>query len=377
MNHLLIGAAQAPHLREYARSWEQATSVRPRVCGWGELAEGVLPSLAGLHGGLLIRAAAPTPEEAAALEALGGAGALSGAAGDIETAPAALSGLCRALSTLEQQLGEAPGRVRWATPPQALALLLDLELRQRCFERDGIPTPTAWPVDGRGAHVAYEALRERLRHTPSGRILLRLRRGVGPLVAPPTVLLWSGGRGVRAQANCHFTQAGAARGPLHTIDEETELRPLIGRLLELGAFVCEDYPSAELGGRPFVLSLLATGSRVAFGQVGPGGAWRVRGAAPEPGVPRDFVAIRRQIARDLYERIEETCVRLCRLHRCAALVVDVALSRRFDDFRVLDVDPFAELPGDRRDAVGWSAYDHLVRQVRTLPEAEAQAVASG
>src|SRR5205823_2717902 len=99
-NHLLIGAAQAAHLREYARSWEQATSVRPRICSWAEL---TTPSLLPPPppGGLVVRAASPTEEEIATLQAF--AGAPAGGA-DVETAPAALVGMVRVLAGLDQLL---------------------------------------------------------------------------------------------------------------------------------------------------------------------------------------------------------------------------------------------------------------------------------
>ncbi|MCS6912072.1 MAG: hypothetical protein RMK29_20465 [Myxococcales bacterium] len=368
MNHLLIGAAQATHVRDYACSWERATATRPFILSWAELAvPAALPELP--PGPLLLRLASPTEGERAILASLGGAGV---GIADVEAAPAVVAGLIQATALLESHLSRYGAVPCYATPPQTLVALLDLELRHRCLSRDGVPAPGVWPIDSRGARLAYEAVRNQLRLSQGGRLILRLRRSLPPV---PTVELWLSGRGLRGRANCRFTPAGAARCPVHTMNE-AELRPLVGRLGELGAVVEEAWTPAEIAGRPFVLSLLCAGGRILMGQVGPGSLWRVRGAPPEPGVPQDFSAMRRHVPRELLSRIEEATARLCRSQRCVGLVVDVALSRRFDDFRVLDIDPFAELPGDLRDAVGWSAFDHLVRRVRTIPQQEAQPAAS-
>lgn len=362
-----------------------ATSARPYILSWKALCapsvdlpeELAAPSAAAGRSStsppLLVRFASPTGEEAQSLATLGGATSPPGPA-DVEWAGQSVLGLHRAVARLEQQLAVAGRTPRYATPPAALVSLLDRAQRQAGLRGDSVPVAPAWTLarDGAeaagsaGSHSSYEALRDRLRQNPGQRAVVKLAHSLGEPAAVPGVVAWLGGRGVRAQANCCFTPHGAARAGLHTIEDEAALRPLLGRLFELGATVEEEWPSAEIDGRPFVLSLLATAQRIVLADVGPGGAFRARGAPPERGVPRDPLAIRRQMAADLYERIEEACVRLSRLHRCAALGVDVALSRRFDRFVVLDVDPFAEMAAERRDATGWSGSDHLCRAVREL-----------
>lgn len=371
MHHVLIGASQAAHVREYVRSYELATGTRPHLVGWGALCGGgdqpVLPVQGGSPGegqdDVIVRLAAPTPEEVAAIQQLGGAQA---DLADGEAAQAGVTGLLRACSLLDREIVRqyGPGCVpRYATPPTSLAVLSDRALRALSLERDGIPQPARW-----GRAASYEALRDRLRRSRR-RAVVRLARG---LLQAPTVVLWMGGRGLRAQANCCFTQKGARRTAVHLIEDEADLRPLLGRLFELGAVVHEDWACAELNGRPFALSLLVARGRVVLGRVVPGGA--LPGSGPGPGMAADpvalpeFALVKAQLGRPLYEGIEGACVRLAQLHRCAGLVVEVGVSRRFDGFAVLDVDPFAELPAPGvRDALGWSASDHLVRAVRTLP----------
>ncbi len=388
MEHLVIGAANAAHIHEYARSWEQATSTRPRILGWEQLcARPLLPmAIGGVRPGpLLVRFGAPSEDEIAALIRWAGGDALS-AAGDVERLPLSLAGMDQAMAALDEMLVAEGAQPRYATHPKTLSLLLRRDVQRRYLERDGIPRSPGWSIGMAGtggvgasdspnapaiagAHDAYEALREGLRQRPGKRAVVRLSRSLGET---PTVVVWMGGRGIRAQANCRFTAAGATREGVHPIEEEAALRPLLGRLFEMGATVEEEWQGAEIEGRTFTLSLMAVGNRVVLGDVGPGGPFRQRGQAPEHGVPRDVQAIRRQVPGDLYEKIEETCVRVGQLHRLAAVVVDIGLSRRFDRFVVLEVDPFAEFSSGRRDAVGWSASDHLVRRLRRLmdePEA--------
>lgn len=384
MEHLIIGEAQAEPIREYARSWERATSARPWICSWRDLGAsggsgggGPLAALVARlpPGPLPIRCAAPSEAEAGALMRLGSASAAAAAekpVASVELAPAAVAGLGRALESLEQKLRSAGSEPRYATPPEALLLLLDRERQQQVLVRDGMPAPRRWPLRTGGAHESYEALRDQLRQRPPARALVRLARSLPPV---PAVTVWHGGRGIRAVANCLFTPAGAVRAPVHPIEDETELRPLLGRLFELGAVVEEEWPCAEWEGRPFTLALLAVGRRVVLGEVRPF-AWAWRGEPPGPPPPLpvpEFTAVRRQLGRALYDRIEETCVRLAHLHRCAGLVVEVALTRRFDRFAVLDVDPFADLLPERRDAVGWTGADHLVRRLRQLLREEGAA----
>jgi hypothetical protein len=375
MEHLVIGATDAAYIREYVRSWELATSSRPLVLGWQELCAKPL-LLSGLRPGrLFVRLCLPTADEIAALIVLGGGAALS-EAGDVERLPLSLSGMDQAMASLEGLFTAYGVMPIYATHPKTLSLLLRRDVQRRYLERDGVPTVPGLPIGlpagrsasssssgGTLAHDAYESFRGRLRHKPGQRAVVRLSRSLGET---PTVVAWMGGRGIRAQANCRFTPAGAARDALHPIEDEAELRPLLGRLFEMGATVEEDFAGAEIEGRSFVLTLLAAGNRVVLADVGPGGPFRRRGEAPEPGVPRDVAQIRQQVPADVYEKIEETCVRLCRIHRLAALGVDVGLSRRFDRFVVLELDPFGDMPSGLHDATGWSGTDHLVRRLREM-----------
>jgi hypothetical protein len=353
MRHLLIGAADAAHIRRYVRSVEQATAAPPTVWGWADLrARAPLPSLPS--GPLLVRLGPPDGPEIAALES-----SAARPEGDIESAPDGMTALGEALVRLHHHLAQLGVAAHYAAPPRAVVHLLDQEARHQSLLRDGVPVPALVPAPHPKAEALsrYEALRERLRRAPDERVVVRLSRSLG---TPPTVVAWMGGRGLRARANCRFTAAGAARSEVHQIADEAELRPLLGRLFELGAVVHEDWSGAAIAGRPFTLLALCTQRRAVLWQVAPGDPLRT--ADPVP----DLHTVRQQVGRDLLQQMEETGVRLCRTHECVGLVLHLALSRRFDGFRVIDVDPFAELPGDPRDALGWSGSDHLVAGLRDL-----------
>ena len=98
-----MSAAHAAHTLEYARSWERAARVPPRLWGWEALCQAPLLAAApgrplelplGSEDGLLIRLCAPSVEERAGLLRFA---QVQGGAPSAERPEEAFTGLCRAL----------------------------------------------------------------------------------------------------------------------------------------------------------------------------------------------------------------------------------------------------------------------------------------
>lgn len=360
MEHLVIGAAHAAHTLEYARSWERAARVPPRLWGWEALCQAPLPAAApgrplelppGSEDGLLIRLCAPTVEERAGLLRYA---QVQGGAPSAERPEEAFTGLCRALVQLTSQLESEGVTARYAVTPASVQLLLDHEQRRRALAADGVPTPGLWLLRG-GPALRYQTLRERLRRLSGSRVRVRPAQNLGPA---PLLYLW-GGPLLRARGDLRWTQSGVRHSDTLRDLDEAELRPLLLALLAGGALVEEEWPAEEIGGQRAHLTLLVTGQRVVLGAATSADPFvaerrRLVGAA-------DFPALRRLLPVALWDRMEQTLTALVRRQGCAALVVEVALAPHREDFVVLDVDPFAVLWPELRDATGWSVNEHLVR----------------